>query len=201
MRLKLGPWNTNAYIIIDPLAGKSALIDVPDGARSIVKQLKGTQLEWIILTHNHPDHTGGLAAVRSQVLSAVVAHPLDNHPGLPVRPDMDLHNHDCLLVGSLKLEVIHVPGHTPGSLGLRLGKFLFGGDTIFPGGPGRTGTPDDFQKILKSISEQILTLPDDTRIYPGHGPSVTLKKARQEYASFASRQHSAGLCGDVTWNM
>ncbi len=201
IRMKLGVWDTNSYIIIDPLARKSALIDVPAGARTILSQLKGTQLEWIMLTHSHQDHIGGLVAVRNKLLAALVVHPLDNEKWLPVKPDMEIHDHDTLLVGALKLEVMHTPGHTPGSLCFRLDKFLFAGDSVFPGGPGRTTTPQEFQKAIKSITEKILTLPDNTVIYPGHGRSTTVKKVKKEYAGFALRQHAADLCGDVTWDI
>jgi len=95
--------------------------------------------------------------------------------------------------------VLHTPGHTPGSLCFRVGRYLISGDTIFPGGPGRTSSPDDFKQIIKSITEKIFVLPDDTQIYPGHGNSTVLKNEKEEFAVFASRPHEPNLCGEVLW--
>jgi glyoxylase-like metal-dependent hydrolase (beta-lactamase superfamily II) len=76
---------------------------------------------------------------------------------------------------------------------------LISGDTIFPGGPGKTKSPADLRQIIKSITDKILVLSDDTAIYPGHGDSTTLKKERNEFAIFSSRPHDLNLCGDVLW--
>jgi len=95
--------------------------------------------------------------------------------------------------------VLHTPGHTPGSLCFLVGCYLISGDTIFPGGPGRTGSPDDFKQIINSITEKILVLPDDTQIYPGHGNSAVLKNEKEEFAVFCSRPHEPNLCGEVLW--
>jgi hydroxyacylglutathione hydrolase len=99
----------------------------------------------------------------------------------------------------LKVDVLHTPGHTPGSLCFKIGRYLFVGDTIFPGGPGHTDTPDDFRKILASITGKIFTLPGNTLILPGHGDGTTVRKAREEYAVFASHPHIEELSGDVLW--
>ena len=108
---------------------------------------------------------------------------------------------DYLKMGKFEIKVIHTSGHTPGSLCFRVGEYMFVGDTIFPGGPGRTETPDDFQQILKSITEKIFRLPDETILFPGHGDSTTVKKAKEEYAVFASRHHGTDIYGNVTWLM
>jgi glyoxylase-like metal-dependent hydrolase (beta-lactamase superfamily II) len=81
----------------------------------------------------------------------------------------------------------------------KTGEYLFSGDTIFPGGPGRTMGPQEFKQIEKSIDEKIWVLPDDTLIYPGHGAPTILKKEKEEYAIFSSITHDPELYGDVTW--
>ena len=80
-----------------------------------------------------------------------------------------------------------------------IGKNLLAGDTIFDGGPGRTGSPEAFHQIILSLEKKIFILPDDTRIFPGHGQPTFLKKEKEEYKIFTSRPHDAHLCGDVVW--
>jgi hydroxyacylglutathione hydrolase len=199
LRLELGLWSTNSYIVICPQTGKSTLIDAPAGARTILKHLKGTQLEWMLLTHCHEDHTGGLRAIRNQALAALAVHPAEDRRSLPFRPDMDLSHGDTLITGKIRIEVIFTPGHTPGSVCFKIGKYLLAGDTVFPGGPGRTANPEAFQQIIHSITGKLFTLPDETEIYPGHGSSTTLAAVKAEYSGFASRDHNPDLCGDVLW--
>ena len=199
--MELGSYATNAYIVVCPQTGKSALIDVPAGALKIIKALKGTQLEWILLTHSHIDHIEGLRATRARVSAPLAVHGADNQKWIPVSPDMALNDGDGLIVGKVSIEAIYTPGHTPGSMCFKVGDFLLAGDTLFPGGPGRTITPAAFQQIVRSISERLFSLPAGTQVYPGHGASTSLKRAKEEYEGFASRQHDPGLCGDVTWTM
>ena len=106
---------------------------------------------------------------------------------------------DEIVLGEIKLEVIHTPGHTLGSLCFRVGRYLISGDTIFPGGPGRTWSPNGFKQIIESITGKIMILPEDTQIYPGHGPSTVLKKEKEEFAIFTSRPLDPNLYGQVTW--
>jgi glyoxylase-like metal-dependent hydrolase (beta-lactamase superfamily II) len=97
------------------------------------------------------------------------------------------------------MRALHTPGHTPGSVCLLIGKHLFSGDTLFPGGPGKTGTPAAFEQIVNSIIERIFVLPDETLVYPGHGEDTILSKEKQEFAIFSGRTRPSGLCGDVLW--
>ncbi|MFC1971484.1 MBL fold metallo-hydrolase [Chloroflexota bacterium] len=197
-RLELGPFGTNAYIVICQKTRHSVLIDTPAEASIIINRLHGTNPRYMLLTHNHMDHLGALAELRSRLKVPLAAHALDAGP-LPSPPEVLLNDGDTISLGNLKLEVLHTPGHTPGSLCFKYGRYLIAGDTIFPGGPGRTGSPGDFQQIVKSITEKIFVLPDDTRIYPGHGEDTILKKEKDKFAVFASRPRSPGLCGDVLW--
>ncbi len=83
----------------------------------------------------------------------------------------------------------------------KLGKYLFSGDTIFPGGPGRTDSPEAFRRIIKSIGTKIVGLPDNTEIFPGHGQSTLLKTEKAAFDVFLAREHDTELCGDVLWSL
>jgi glyoxylase-like metal-dependent hydrolase (beta-lactamase superfamily II) len=197
-RLELGPFGTNAYIVTCRETRDSALIDAPAEANIIIDKLKNTTPKYILLTHNHMDHIGVLAQLRAELKVALAAHTSDTG-NLTSAPEILLRDGDMIRLGRLKLEVLHIPGHTPGSLCFRVGHYLISGDTIFPGGPGKTSSPHDFRQIIKSITEKIFVLPDATQIYPGHGNSTLLKKEKGEFAVFASRPHEPHLCGDVLW--
>ena len=197
-RLELAPFGTNAYVIKCRQTGDSVLIDAPADASTIMKRLQGTNPRYILLTHSHMDHIGALSELRSKLKVPLAAHAADS-AGLPSPPEMLLNDGDVVSFGKVKLEVLHTPGHTSGSLCFKIGKYLISGDTIFPGGPGKTKSPVDLRQIIKSIADKILVLSDDTEIYPGHGDSAILKKERDEFAIFSSRPHDPNLCGDVLW--
>lgn len=197
-RLELGPFGTNAYIVICQKTRDSVLIDAPAEANTIMDRLKSTNPKYILLTHNHMDHTGALAELRTKLKIPLAAHALDAR-NLPSPPEMLLNDGDTVSFGNLKFEVLHTPGHTPGGLCFKAGCYLISGDTIFPGGPGKTWSPVDFKQIIESITGKIFVLPDDTQIYPGHGDGTVLKKAKDEFAVFSSRPHSPDLYGSVLW--
>ena len=197
-RLELGPFGTNAYIVICQKSRDSMVIDAPAEASTIMERLQGTTPKYILLTHNHMDHLLALAELHSTLKVPLAAHALDTQ-GLPSPPEILLNDGDTISLGNLKFEVLHTPGHTPGGLCFKAGRYLISGDTIFPGGPGATGSPDAFKQIIKSITEKIFVLPDDTQIYPGHGDATVLKKEKDEFAVFSSRTHDPNLCGQVLW--
>jgi glyoxylase-like metal-dependent hydrolase (beta-lactamase superfamily II) len=197
-RLILSPYETNCYILVCKKTQNSLIVDAPADASSIIETLQGTKPEYILLTHNHYDHTGALTSLRSRLKVPLAAHTADS-ASLKTPPEIFLKDGDVLNLGNLEVVIRHTPGHTPGSLCFRIGKYLIAGDTIFPGGPGNTASPDEFRQIVASITAKILTLPDDTVIYPGHGDATTVKKSKEEYAVFASRKHPDDLCGDVLW--
>jgi glyoxylase-like metal-dependent hydrolase (beta-lactamase superfamily II) len=198
-KLELGPFGTNAYILTCRQTGASVLVDAPADARKILEQLKGTDPKFILMTHNHMDHTGALSELKSALNVEVAAHSADAG-NLPLQPDTLLNDGDVLSCGDVQLIVLHTPGHTPGSLCFLTGNYLIAGDTIFPDGPGKTGSPTDFARILESLSSKIFVLPDDTQIFPGHGDSTILKKEKRAFETFAVRDHDPALCGDVLWS-
>ena len=198
-RLELSTYEANAYIVVCPQTGNSVLIDVPPGARTLVKHLKGTNLQYILLTHSHIDHYAGLRAFRDRVKAPVGVHPADNRKWLPFPPEILLKDGAVIQAGKVRIEAIYTPGHTPGSTCFRIGEYLIAGDTLFPGGPGRTISAAAFHQIVKSITEKLFVLPDRTRVFPGHGKPTTIKKAREDFAVFSSHTHDPNLHGDVVW--
>ncbi len=197
-KLETKPFGTNAYVIVCRQTGDSVLIDAPAEADAILEMLRGTNPRYILLTHNHIDHTGALSELHSRLKVPVAAHPRGARK-LPSTPDILLNDGDIVSFGKVKIEVLHTPGHSLGSVCFRTGKYLLSGETIFPGGPGITGSPAELKQIIESITERIFVLPDETKIYPGHGDYTTLKKEKDEFAIFSSRTHNPNLCGDVIW--
>lgn len=196
-RLTLGPDETNVYILVCAKTKESLVIDAPADTEAIISKLKNTIPRYILLTHDHPDHIGAMAALRSQMKVPLATHE-NNSYQLETPPEILLMDGDIIKLGNLKISVMITPGHTPGSSCFKIDKYLFAGDTVFPGGPGYTETPEDFSLIILSITQKIYGLPDDTIILPGHGDSTTVGKSKKEYADFASKTHGE-LSGDVTW--
>jgi len=197
-RIVSAPFGTNAYIIVCQPTGESVLIDAPGDADKILTRLEKTKPQCLLLTHRHMDHTGALRQLKEELNIPAAAHPIDAEH-LPVSAEMLLTDGNIVSFGRVTLDVLHTPGHTPGSLCFLTGKYLISGDTIFPGGPGKTSTPESFRQIISSIQKKIFALPDDTRIYPGHGDPTVLKKEKEEFAVFSAKSHDPNLCGDVLW--
>ena len=193
-----GPFDNNAYLVVCPKTGESIIIDAPMGPGELLEEAKGTQVKAILITHNHQDHLAGLKEMIDATGAPVEAHSEDA-AALPVSPNVLVEDGDIITAGTIELKVIHTPGHTPGSVCYLVGKHLFSGDTLFPGGPGRSRSPEALQQIIKSITEKLYPLPDDTFLLPGHGQDSTLGVSKEEYRVFAQRSHPADLRGDVLW--
>lgn len=197
-RLELGPFGTNSYILICQKTNESVVVDAPGEAGMVVERLKKTQPKYILMTHDHFDHIGGLVELRSALEIPVAAHLADAND-LPLEPNLLLNDGDEIMIGAIKLRVLHTPGHTPGGLCFLTDKYLIAGDTLFPGGPGKTQSPDDFRQIITSITEKLFELPENIQVFPGHGEATTIKEAKQQYEVFSARPHDPNLCGDVEW--
>jgi len=181
-RLEVGSFENNCYILICPRTREGAIIDPAAEAERILKETARAKVRYILITHGHMDHIGALEEVRRQTGALVGIHELDAR-ALRKPPDFFLTDGQILTFGDVSLEVVHTPGHSPGGVCFRAGKILFSGDTIFPNGPGNTALPRaDEQEILKSIHSKIFTLPQETVIYPGHGPETTV--GREKATSF-----------------
>ena len=197
-RLTLGPFGTNAYMVSCRHTNKSVIVDAPAETSQIIKGVNGRTPEYILITHGHMDHLGALSELHSTLSIPVAVHPFDAD-SLSVTPEILLRDGDSVSFGKINLAVLHTPGHTPGSVCFWTGTYLLSGDTIFPGGPGKTRSPADLRQIIQSITTKIFVLPDETKIFPGHGESTELRKEKEEFAVFSSRPHDPNLCGDVLW--
>jgi hydroxyacylglutathione hydrolase len=199
LRLETAPFGTNAYLITCLESGETLLVDAPGDADAILEKLKGSSIELIVITHGHMDHLMVLEELGNALVAEIAVHEGDAGM-LPVKADRLLEDGEVLECGNLKLEVLHTPGHTPGSICLRVDGYLISGDTIFPGGPGKTATVEDFQTVLTSIREAVLTLPDETVILPGHGAATTVGKERPLIEAFIANNRDADTFGEVTWS-
>ncbi len=197
-QLQLGSFGTSAYILLCRETKESVVVDAPAEADKLIARLKDTTPRYILLTHSHLDHIGALDQLRSELKIPLAAHAADSGV-LSSPPEIMLRDGDTVDFGKIQVAVWHTPGHTPGSLCFRTGNYLLSGDTLFPGGPGKTRTPAEFAQIVKSITEKIFTLDGSTQVYSGHGEPTILKKEKDEFRIFSSRPHRLDLCGDVLW--
>lgn len=197
-KLELGPFGTNSYVLICPKTNESVVVDAPGEVDLVLAQLYKTSPQYILMTHNHFDHIGGLVELKAALDVPLAAH-LADASDLPLKPDSLLDDGDEISMGAKQIRVLHTPGHTPGSLCFLAGNYLLVGDTLFPGGPGRTQSPHEFRQIIRSINEKLFGLPEETEVYPGHGEATTIKEAKQQYEVFSARPHHPNLCGDVVW--
>jgi glyoxylase-like metal-dependent hydrolase (beta-lactamase superfamily II) len=194
----LGPYGNNAYVIADANSGDALIIDMPSGSAATLEATAGLTVRGILITHTHPDHWAEYDLVRDATAAPVYCHPSERiMPAAKI--DRQLSDGDEVVAGSVRVRAVHTPGHTPGSTCFTAGRFLFSGDTLFPGGPGRTQTPQDLEETIKSITSRLHTLPEETLVLPGHGDNTSIGDSKREYAVFATRERDPGLCGDVTW--
>ena len=198
-KINMGPYNNNGYIVICPDTNEGIIIDTPAEPEKLLGAIGDVQIKSILITHKHQDHLLGFDEITGAV-QVPVGIGTDDADGLPRPPQIDLKDGMVIKFGNQEMTVLDTPGHTEGATCFLIGKHLFSGDTLFPGGPGKTRSPEAFQQMVDSITKKLLVLPDDTAVYPGHGDDTTIGKAREEYQGFASKPHSPDLFGEVTWN-
>ncbi|MBI2854455.1 MAG: MBL fold metallo-hydrolase [Chloroflexi bacterium] len=198
--LVVGPFMSNTYIVGSEKTRKGMIVDAGAEAGKILRCVQRHELtiEFIVATHTHIDHiaalkqvmeaTGGKLSVHeleakgqllhslSRVLGPFIGGSFDKMP----EPDKQLKDGDVLEVGTLRFQVLHTPGHSPGGISLVGEGVVFTGDTLFNLGIGRTDFPGcSFDDLMHSINKKLLVLPGDTQVYPGHGPSTTISAERQ----------------------
>jgi hydroxyacylglutathione hydrolase len=197
LTLTLGEWSTHCYVLI--CSGESFIVDPAAEAARILTAVEGTAVKAILLTHGHPDHVQALDDVRRATGAPLGLHPADA-AGFGIEGDFVLHDGDVLALGDGQLTVVHTPGHTPGSVCLRFDRRALVGDTLFPGGPGHSDTPEALAQTLASLRDKVFVWPDDTAFYPGHGEGSSIGAVRPAFERLMGRPRSPDLCGDVEWD-
>lgn len=195
-----GSFANNLYILIDRATNEAAFVDAPgEPEKSIaLARAAGVRPSQILLTHSHMDHTAGIEALQAEFGCTLVADAAE--PWLKDgQPDRAITHEEEIMVGKIAFRVLSVPGHTPGSTTFLHGKHAFVGDTLFPGGPGRTPSNAALQQELDSITTRLYALDGATTVYPGHGDRTTIAASIAEHAIFAAKPHDPELKGDVTW--
>ena len=197
-KVKCAPYDNNAYILVCPKTNESIIIDTPADHCELIRSAKDSDVKAILITHNHSDHIQGLTQVTSTIPCPVGIGEADAG-ALPKPPGRFLKDGVIVTAGTIVLQVLSTPGHTPGSTCFVVVKHLFSGDTLFPGGPGRSGSPQDLALTIDSITKKLFVLSDVAIFHPGHGEDGDIKTAKEEYAVFESKDHPANLYGDVLW--
>jgi glyoxylase-like metal-dependent hydrolase (beta-lactamase superfamily II) len=188
--------DNNAYLVTCSETGDTLLIDAANDADDLVDLVRknAPKLALIVTSHQHFDHWQALEAVVDATGAPTAAHEIDADP-LPVKPDRLLTGGDTIEVGKLTFDVIHLRGHTPGSVALALSgpaagdaTQLFTGDCLFPGGVGKTWQPGEFTQLLTDVTSRVFDrFGDDTVVYPGHGDDTTLGAERPHLGEWKER--------------
>lgn len=190
-RLVVGSLASNCYIVGSEVTGEGMIIDPGDEAKQILRKIKDLQLDikFIVLTHGHIDHIGAVQEVSEATGAEICVHPddaqslkgwrmggiLGSFYRVPPPPDRLLNGGDSIDISDLHFLVLHTPGHSPGGICLLGQGVVFTGDTLFNYGIGRTDLPGGSQsQLMNSIHTKLMILPDDTMVYPGHGPETTI---------------------------
>ncbi len=175
-RIVVGGLDNNCYILKSEETG--IIVDPGDEAQKILNAVGELEIMVILATHRHFDHITALREVKEALNTRAAIHELDWVSGF----DDKIYDGQVIEFGHDKLGVIHTPGHTRGSCCFLIKDVLISGDTLFPNGPGNTSFPGgDEDTILCSIREKLMVLPDETMVYPGHGPKTTIGKERSLY--------------------
>ena len=190
-KLAVGPMDNNAYLLRSLRTGEALLIDAAAEPDRLIELIGDTPVVRIVTTHKHADHWQALAEVQAATGAAVAAHPVDAEE-IPVTVTEPVAHGDTVRAGDVELTVIHLRGHTPGSIALRYDAaaepHLFTGDSLFPGGPGRTTSPADFASLMNDLEQRVFDqLPDPTWVYPGHGNDTTLGAERPHVPEWRAR--------------
>ncbi|MEU3725003.1 MBL fold metallo-hydrolase [Streptomyces sp. NPDC031705] len=191
-KVAVGPMNNNAYLLRCRATGEQLLIDAAAEAETLLHLIGDDGIASVVTTHQHGDHWGALQAVVDATGARTYAGALDAE-GIPVPTDVPVGDGDTIRVGRVSLTARHLVGHTPGSIALIYDDphghpHVFTGDCLFPGGPGRTTHPEEFDSLMGDLETKLFgALPDETWVYPGHGNDTTLGTERPHLAEWRAR--------------
>ncbi|MGZ5410769.1 MAG: MBL fold metallo-hydrolase [Aeromicrobium sp.] len=195
VKVSVGPMDNNAYLVTCSQTGETLLIDAANDPEILLELIErfAPKLSLIVTSHQHFDHVQALEQVAKSTGAPTAAHQLDAE-ALPVTPDRILAHGDTVTIGELSFDVIHLTGHTPGSVALALvgadpdATHLFTGDCLFPGGVGKTWQEGDFEKLLADVTSRVFDVyGDSTIVYPGHGDDTTLGTERPHLGEWKER--------------
>ncbi len=193
-KLAVSDMANNAYLLRDSATGEQLLIDAADEPQELLDLIGESGVRTVVTTHGHWDHHRALPQVAEATGAETVAHPADA-ADLPVPVARPVEHGDTIAVGEQTLDVIHLRGHTPGSIALvwrgegDAGTHVFTGDSLFPGGVGNTQQDAErFASLIDDVEERLFgTLPDETWVYPGHGKDTTIGAERPHLAEWRER--------------
>ncbi|MBY5161701.1 MBL fold metallo-hydrolase [Salsipaludibacter albus] len=190
-KVSVGSMDNNVYVVTCTATGASLVVDAAAEAGRIVEAIGDTEPVAVVQTHGHWDHVRAWDDLHDRHDLPVWGHPGDAEL-FPRSVDRGLSDGDVLDVGELSVEVMHVPGHTPGSCTYVVAgaqrTHLLTGDTLFPGGPGRTTSPEEFATIMDGLEARVFDrFDDETRVHPGHGDSTTLGAERPQLHAWRER--------------
>nr|WSZ18039.1 MBL fold metallo-hydrolase [Streptomyces canus] len=190
-KIAVGPMDNNAYLLRCRVTDEQLLIDAANDAHALLGMIGDDGIASVVTTHQHGDHWQALAAVVAATHARTYAGR-DDAEGIPVPTDVLVDDGDVIRVGRVELTARHLVGHTPGSIALVYDDphghpHVFTGDCLFPGGPGRTTRPEDFESLMSGLEAKVFVLPDETWIYPGHGNDTTLGTERPRLGEWHER--------------
>ena len=192
-KVAVGPMSNNAYLLRCRETGEQLLVDAADESERLLELVGDGGLATVVTTHRHADHVQALRDVVAETGATTVAGA-DDADAIPVPVDVRVGDDDSVKVGRCTLSVIHLVGHTPGSIALRYDDpgghpHLFTGDSLFPGGPGRTTGGDDFDSLMRDLKAKVFDrLPDETWFYPGHGDDSVIGQERPHVPEWLARR-------------
>ncbi|MFE9610602.1 MBL fold metallo-hydrolase [Streptomyces sp. NPDC006012] len=191
-KIAVGPMDNNAYLLRCRATDEQLLIDAANDAETLLGMIGDDGIASVVTTHRHGDHWQALGRVVTATGARTFAGREDAS-GIPVPTDVLVDDGDVIRVGQVELTARHLVGHTPGSIALVYDDphghpHVFTGDCLFPGGPGRTTLPEDFESLMNGIETKLFDqLPDETWVYPGHGHDTTLGAERPHLAEWRAR--------------
>lgn len=185
-RIVTEPLDNNVYLITCTETRSSLIVDAASDTEAIINLANGTNVDAVVTTHGHWDHHGAIPELTDRLSVPFMLHPLDTVLA-GRQPDNPLSDGPMLL-GNIAMEILHTPGHTPGSVCISLEGIVLTGDTLFPGGPGATRFEhSSFDTIIESIESKLFTLPDETVVLPGHGAATTIGTERPQLPAWIAR--------------